>query len=98
MKLQEWRREIDEIDGEIVALLERRAKVSRKIGVLKANAGLPIIDPGREEMVIRRINERNSGALPQESLARIYRRILQESRMLQAEAMGNVVKNGAEVR
>jgi chorismate mutase len=99
MKLEEWRSEIDEIDSEITALLERRAKISRKIGVLKARAGLPVADPGREENIIRRLNAKSSGALPAGSLGRIYRRILQESRAIQAEAIGApaaAVKNGVE--
>jgi chorismate mutase len=100
MKLEEWRGEIDEIDGEIVALLERRAKIVRKIGLLKANAGLPIADPAREEKIVRQLAAKSSGALPGESLARIYRRILQESRLIQMEATALVpteVTNGIEV-
>lgn len=105
MKLEEWREEIDAIDSEIVVLLERRARVSRKIGVLKAHAGLPVADPAREEKIVRELAARNAGALPVESLTRIYRRILQESRLIQAEAIAAAIsgsiagtaKNGVEV-
>ncbi len=97
MKLEEWREEIDQIDGEIVALLERRAKVARKIGVLKATAGLPVADTGREEKVLRGVGAKSSAALPRESLNRIYQRILQESRLIQAEAVAAAQKNSVEV-
>ena len=107
--MEEWREEIDAIDSEIVAMLERRARVSRKIGVLKAHAGLPVADPAREEKIIRELAAGSSGALPAESLTRIYRRILQESRLIQSEAIAatisrpvsgpipGVAKNGVEV-
>ena len=48
MKLENWRKEIDEIDGKIVLLLNRRAKAAQEIGKIKAKAGLPIIDLERE--------------------------------------------------
>lgn len=97
MKLEEWRGEIDEIDSEITALLERRAKISRKIGVLKAHASIPVTDAAREEAVIRRLRSQAGGTLSQESLARIYQRILQESRLIQAEAIAAVNRTGVEV-
>jgi monofunctional chorismate mutase len=97
MKLDEWRSEIDEIDGEIVALLERRAKVSHKIGALKAHAGLPIADPEREANIIRRLNAKSTGAMPGDSLGRIYNRILHESRSIQADAIAAAHKNSVEV-
>lgn len=97
MKLEEWRAEIDEIDGEISQLLERRARVARKIGVLKAHAGIPVADPAREDVVIRRIKANASGVMSQDGLGRIYQRILQESRLIQAEAASVVNRNGVEV-
>jgi monofunctional chorismate mutase len=97
MKLEQWRTEIDEIDSEIVALLDRRAKVARKIGSLKANSGLPIVDNGREEKVLRRVAAKSDGTLPEDSLGRIYHRILQESRLLQVEAMAAAQDASVEV-
>jgi chorismate mutase len=38
MKLEDWRKEIDSIDAEIVRLVSQRAKIAQKIGVLKATA------------------------------------------------------------
>lgn len=47
------RREIDAIDEELVALLERRWEIGRRIGALKAETGQPIRDPSREAEVLR---------------------------------------------
>ena len=55
MKLEEWRKEIDSIDDEIIRLIQQRAKIVKKIGNLEAKAGLPIIDNDREDSVILNI-------------------------------------------
>jgi chorismate mutase len=83
MKLEECRTQIDELDASIVALLNRRAMLSRKIGRMKFQAGIPIADLDREETVLRRIVNANSGAIDDHALARLYREILKESRRIQ---------------
>jgi chorismate mutase len=83
MRLEESRKLIDEIDTEIVALLNRRAELSRQIGDLKTRAGLPVRDPDREEIVLRKIVRDNSGEIDPSSLTRIYREVLKESRRIQ---------------
>ena len=82
MRLEERRKEIDEIDTEIVALLNRRALVCKHIGELKARAGLPIVDREREEIVLRKIVRDSNGQLDSGSLIRIYREVLEESRRI----------------
>ena len=86
MKLEDWRREIDEIDGEIVRLIARRAQVARRIGLLKRAVGLPVVDAGREEEIMSNLAARNPGVLSDEALQRIFRGIIRESRALQAES------------
>ena len=48
MELQELRNEINRIDGEMLALLERRLAVCRAIAEYKRQNGLPVRDPARE--------------------------------------------------
>ena len=53
MDIEHWRREIDEIDKEILRLLNLRASLAIKVGTLKKAADLPFCDPERERYVLR---------------------------------------------
>ncbi len=46
--LQELRAEIDVVDLQLVKLLEQRMDIARKIGAYKAEHGLSVFDPKRE--------------------------------------------------
>lgn len=88
MTLQELRAEIDQVDREIVALLNRRARLSLRIGQLKREqAGTlgsgAIYQPDREAQVYAQVAELNEGPLPTSALHGIYREILSSSRALQ---------------
>jgi len=47
-ELRDLRDEIDDVDAELVALLGRRFYLTRQIGELKADLGLPSLDAARE--------------------------------------------------
>jgi monofunctional chorismate mutase len=84
MTLEQKRKDIDDIDAEILALLNRRAEVVRELGQIKLRSGLPLVDWRREAEIIRRAGD-NSGALRDESANRIYRAILREARQIELE-------------
>ena len=90
MKLEDWRKEIDEIDSQIVGLLNRRAQAAQSVGVLKAESGLPIVDTEREDEVLRRIKLRNAGNLDDDILIKLYRDIMQKSRRIQIETIAQI--------
>jgi chorismate mutase-like protein len=96
MKLEDWRKEIDSIDARIVRLVNQRAKVVQKIGVLKATAGLPIVDSGREDAILRNVITRNQGVLTNEAIVRIFRGIICESRRIQVETQAKIT-NGEKI-
>ena len=83
MRLEQGRKIIDAIDTEILILLNRRAHISRRLGRLKKSAGIPILDPEREENVLRKIIRENDGEIEDRALVEIYREILRESRRIQ---------------
>lgn len=96
MKLEDWRKEIDSIDAEIVSLVNQRAKIAQKIGVLKASAGLPIVDPTRENEILRNVVAKNKGILKNEAIAAIFRGIIRESRQIQVETQAKIT-NGEQI-
>jgi chorismate mutase/prephenate dehydratase len=77
------RKRIDTIDRQLVALLNRRAAVVHTIGEIKKAEGLEVVDPGREEQVIARIEKANTGPFPNESLRSIYREIFTASHQIE---------------
>lgn len=81
--LEFLRSEIDDVDRQLVPLLEKRLKLSVKIGLYKREAGLSVSDPGREAV----IRQRNVSLLNDkgftESISNLYQAIFEESRRLQ---------------
>ncbi|MDF2685294.1 MAG: pheA2 [Clostridia bacterium] len=52
-KLKALRDEIDNTDRQLIEYFEKRAEISKKIGILKQNSGNPVRDPEREQLVIK---------------------------------------------
>ncbi len=71
--LSKLRSEIDALDVDILAKLNARATLARKVGSLKVGQAYR---PEREAEVLRRIIEINEGPLPDEVAARLFREIM----------------------
>lgn len=84
MDIEHWRKEIDDIDAELLQLLNMRARLALKVGALKQAQDLPICDPDRERDVLQRLQEINDGPLDQRAVGKVFRRIIRESRRLEA--------------
>ncbi|HEX7332051.1 MAG TPA: chorismate mutase [Pyrinomonadaceae bacterium] len=84
MDIEHWRKEIDDIDAELLRLLNMRARLALKVGALKHAQDLPICDPDRERDVLRRLQEINDGPLDERAVGKVFRRIIRESRRLEA--------------
>ncbi|MEN9535060.1 MAG: prephenate dehydratase [Verrucomicrobiota bacterium] len=76
MNLDDIRRQIDAIDQELLALLNRRADLVHEVGVVKKRDGLQIYAPEREESLLRRLIAMNQGRLSESSIRAIYREIM----------------------
>lgn len=83
MDIEHWRKEIDDIDAELLRLLNMRARLALKVGALKQTAGIPFCDPDRERAVLRRLQEMNDGPLDERAVGKVFRRIIRESRRLE---------------
>jgi len=81
-ELQELRRRVDELDGQIVRLLNQRAQLSLEIGKVKGPG--QVYAPGREAEVYGAVQAASAGPLPAEGLKAIYSEIISSSRTLQA--------------
>ena len=97
MKLEDWRKEIDLIDSEIVKLICQRTKMVRKIGDLKAKAGIDIVDPKRERDILQKVSVNACGDLDDSSIQNIYERILVESRQIQIEVGKSIQTEGVGI-
>ena len=64
--LREFRARIDELDEHLICLLAERFEITKTVGELKAETGLPAADPQREKEQIARLHEiaRNEGMDP----------------------------------
>ena len=74
--LEKLRSEIDQIDGQLVELLNQRARVASDVGRLKAGHDRDFHVPSREREVHERVARLNQGPLPSEALRGIFREIM----------------------
>jgi chorismate mutase/prephenate dehydratase len=77
------RAEIDRLDKELVALLNRRAEFAAQIGQVKEKQGLDVWSPAREEEVLARALAHHDGPLSPETVRLIFRELMSGSRALQ---------------
>jgi len=78
--LDKLRKEIDRIDDELLAALERRAGVVQKVGELKGKA--PAYRPEREAQILRRVAS-SSRVLSREAKTAVFREIISACRGLE---------------
>jgi chorismate mutase/prephenate dehydratase len=68
---------IERADDALLALLVRRARLARQVGVAKQRAGLPVLDPAREAAVVRRAAARaRKLGLPAEEVRRLFWQVI----------------------
>jgi len=85
MDIDDWRACIDEVDLKILGLLNERANYSLEIGEIKQRLRLPIYVPEREKQIYARLEQLNNGPLSNAAVRRLFERIIDESRRLEAE-------------
>ncbi len=85
--LDDWRRQIDALDTELLRLLNQRAAIACQIAVIKVKSGLPAYDEKREKQVLHRIATQNTGPLDEQSVMAIFQGIIRETRRLGTQRM-----------
>jgi chorismate mutase len=81
--LEDWRRRIDAIDGQLMGLINSRSACAIEIGRIKRTAGLPVYAPEREAWILERVMRENPGPLDPIAVRRVFERIIDESRRLE---------------
>jgi chorismate mutase/prephenate dehydratase len=79
-EIERLRREIDAVDDELAALVQRRGGLAQKIGALKSAA--PAYRPEREAEILKRVMGK-TGILSAERVAAVFREIISACRGLE---------------
>ena len=82
-ELEQYRREIDAIDGELVQLFLRRMEVTGNVGRYKQERGIPVLDAGRERQVIAAKTALTDDPARKADVAALYESIMAISRRQQ---------------
>jgi chorismate mutase/prephenate dehydratase len=77
------RAQIDALDRELLALLNRRAGLALQVGEIKKREGSAVFRPEREAQVIDTLKSVNAGPLATDSIAPIWREIMSACRSLE---------------
>ena len=81
--LQNLRDQIDALDRELLALLNRRAALAIQVGEIKKREGSAVFRPEREAQVIDGLKAANPGPLATDSVAPIWREVMSACRALE---------------
>ena len=87
-KLEEYRKEIDLIDKEMIALFERRMDIARKVGEYKKENNMEILNSKREEEVI----EKNVNSLKNKEYKNVTRKFFENIMELSRSLQKNIIK------
>lgn len=82
-KLNEIRKTIDSLDNQIHDLLMQRADLITSVSEEKKKSNIPIVQPAREAMMIRRLLKRHRGPLPDAAIIAIWRELVGAVSLLQ---------------
>ncbi|MDE3053453.1 MAG: chorismate mutase [Gemmatimonadota bacterium] len=85
--LAKLRSQIEQIDQLIVRLVARRVQLARDTGVVKRAAGMPAVDPDREQAVLQRVGElaRTEG-VSDADVRRLFALVIEFARAAQTES------------
>lgn len=77
------RKQIDDIDDQILQLIRRRLAAARAIGRIKQQTGITVVDNRREGEIYQRLLARNQDFLKTAALYRVFRSIIAAGRGVQ---------------
>jgi len=76
-EIEKLRKQVDEVDGQILKALSERSRICKAIGDVKKKQGLAVRDTSRENEVYQRIKEKSAKfALNPAQIEAVYREIV----------------------
>lgn len=85
-RLKSLRGEIDKADSEIIRLLAGRFAAAKRIGEIKRQLGMELLQSGRELEVIERVRKAaKASGISEDFAERLFRGIMAESRSMQKQ-------------
>lgn len=88
-ELDEWRKKIDTLDQQLSTLLCERLHCAQNISSLKSRIGEQVLQPEREKEVLNNVLIHADSPLVSQTLEKIYRCIIEETRLFQHEWKNN---------
>ena len=82
-EIAKLRKEIDALDSELLALVNRRAGLARRVGQLKQ--GAPAYRPEREAEILWRMTAENPGPLPANRVTTVFREVISACRGMEQD-------------
>ncbi len=86
--METFRKEIDRIDAELVALLLERMKLSEDIAALKIMEGMAVRDEAREKALLENRSSHADSEVKRQAVREVFEAILKASRNVQHTLMG----------
>ena len=94
LDLLELRKEIDQIDSQVVELYEKRAKIVEDVARYKIETGKPVFDPEREKAMLKKLGEKTHSEFNCRGIQELYQQIISISRRRQYQLLS---EHGAAV-
>ena len=85
--LEKLREKLDEIDGQITDLYEKRMKVCEAVGEYKVSAGRKVFDRQREREKLIEVASRVNGDFNKKGIQELYQQLMSMSRKLQYQQL-----------
>ena len=87
-ELETLRRQIDEIDADLLALVNRRVRLAQAVGRKKAKGEDKVVyRPEREALILDRIVKLNKGPLTSEKIEWLFREVISLCRAAEAKPL-----------
>lgn len=83
LQLEQLRKELDVINGQLLALISQRGAIVQKIGAVKQKQGVPKFDPVREHAMLELLVDENKGPFDDATIRHLFKQIFKASLDLQ---------------